>query len=160
MSEFHLWTDGASNGKSGTPGGWAAVLIDTEGGMRIAVTGHEPSTTNNRMELAAVIGGLEALGSQGAKVKIHTDSAYVKNAFTQGWLRGWRENGWISSRGDPVANQDLWERLFELSTMHVFSWVKVRGHQTGNGPTKELNDLVDKLAVQTKKTQTASMEFI
>jgi ribonuclease HI len=112
------------------------------------VSGYEAATTNNRMELLGVIQGLEAL-KRPTQVHIVTDSTYVKNAFTEGWLEGWQRNGWKTSSKEPVKNQDLWLRLCHLQRMHVLTWEWVKGH---SGHT--MNDLCDKLAraaIQEKK---------
>ena len=105
MSEpVELWTDGACSGNPG-PGGWAAIL--RWNGHERELTGGDPQTTNNRMELMSVIEGLEAL-SRPMKVFVHTDSAYIEQAFTQRWLQGWRRNGWLTAAKKPVKNRDLW----------------------------------------------------
>ena len=137
MSAVHLYTDGACSGNPG-PGGWASVLV-ANNQVRM-VSGYEAATTNNRMELLGVIQGLEAL-KRPTQVHIVTDSTYVKNAFTEGWLEGWQRNGWKTSSKEPVKNQDLWLRLCHLQRMHVLTWEWVKGH---SGHT--MNDLCDKLA--------------
>jgi ribonuclease HI len=145
MSAVHLYTDGACSGNPG-PGGWASVLV-ANNQVRM-VSGYEAATTNNRMELLGVIQGLEAL-KRPTQVHIVTDSTYVKNAFTEGWLEGWQRNGWKTSSKEPVKNQDLWLRLCHLQRMHVLTWEWVKGH---SGHT--MNDLCDKLAraaIQEKK---------
>ena len=145
MSAVHLYTDGACSGNPG-PGGWASVLV-ANNQVRM-VSGYEAATTNNRMELLGVIQGLEAL-KRPTQVHVVTDSTYVKNAFTEGWLEGWQRNGWKTSSKEPVKNQDLWLRLCHLQRMHVLTWEWVKGH---SGHT--MNDLCDKLArtaIQEKK---------
>lgn len=146
MRSVDLWTDGANGGRNGTPGGWCAIL--DHGGFQLAISGADPSTSNNRMELMAVIRGLEALGdAHRYTVIIHTDSAYVKNPHTQGWLKRWQRNGWKSHLGDDVANQDLWKMLAVLVEYHQVRWKKVKGH------TKvfSLNTVADRMAVEAKK---------
>lgn len=137
MADVHLYTDGACSGNPG-PGGWACVLI--AGGQARLLSGFDPATTNNRMELMGVINGLEAL-KRPTNVHIVTDSTYVKNAFTEGWLEGWQRNGWRTSSKDPVKNQDLWLRLCHLQRVHRLSWEWVKGH-AGH----QMNELCDSLA--------------
>lgn len=137
MAEVQLYTDGACSGNPG-PGGWGCVLIS--GNQARMMSGFEPATTNNRMELMGVISGLEAL-KRPTSVHIVTDSTYVKNAFTEGWLEGWQRNGWRTSSKEPVKNQDLWLRMCHLQRLHSLSWEWVKGH-AGH----PLNELCDKLA--------------
>ena len=137
MATVQLYTDGACSGNPG-PGGWAAVLV-SQTQVRL-LSGYETATTNNRMELLVVIQGLEAI-KRPTQVHIVTDSTYVKNAFTEGWLEGWQRNGWKTSSREPVKNQDLWLRLCHLQRIHALSWEWVKGH-SGH----EMNELCDKLA--------------
>lgn len=139
MTKVELYTDGACSGNPG-PGGWAAVL--RSGNHTRKLSGFEPHTTNNRMELMGVIEGLLRLTGH-SDVEVVTDSQYVKNAFTEGWLDRWQRSGWKSSTGAPVKNQDLWIRLSELRRMHVLKWTWVRGH-SGH----EMNEMCDQLARQ------------
>lgn len=132
-----VYTDGACTGNPG-PGGWAAIVID--GAEERVVSGAEPSTTNQRMELSAAIGGLSALPGR-RRVRLHSDSAYVVNCFRDRWWERWERNGWIGSDKRPVANRDLWERLLAQARRHDVTWVKVRGHSG-----EPLNDRVDALA--------------
>jgi len=118
-----LVADGSCKGNPG-PGGYGCILR-FEGHERL-LSGGEPQTTNNRMELMAVIKGLECL-TEAVAVEIVTDSKYVVNAFTQGWLSKWAVNGWKTSSG-PVKNRDLWERLVALLAPHRASWRWVKGH--------------------------------
>lgn len=138
MKEVELYTDGACSGNPGI-GGWAAVLIYK--GKQKQLSGGERETTNNRMELTAVIRGLEALKEK-CNVKIYSDSAYVVNAINNGWIINWQLNGWKTSSKDEVLNKDLWEKLLDLLSNHNSTFVKVKGHSTN-----ELNNLCDKLAV-------------
>ncbi|MGE4553914.1 MAG: ribonuclease HI [Desulfovibrionaceae bacterium] len=119
-----LFTDGSCLGNPG-PGGWAAVL--RLGERTKELSGGMAGTTNNRMELMAVIQGLSAL-TRPCPVDIHTDSQYVKNAFTQHWIRNWQRNGWQTAAKKPVKNQDLWQRLIALITPLDVQWHWVRGH--------------------------------
>lgn len=119
-----ITTDGACLGNPG-PGGWAA-LLDYSGKEKM-LSGGEPETTNNRMELMAVIKGLSAL-KEGCTVSIVTDSKYVMDAFEQDWISGWLARGWKTSAKKPVKNQDLWEELIAEVERHRVSWTWVKGH--------------------------------
>lgn len=125
MKEISIYTDGACSGNPG-PGGWAAVLIYQE--VVKEISGGEPETTNQRMELRAAI---EALGSLKfpCKVKLYSDSAYLINAFNQNWIGNWQHNGWLNSQKNPVENQDLWQSLIKLNQIHQIEWFKVPGHR-------------------------------
>jgi ribonuclease HI len=136
--EVELWTDGACSGNPG-PGGWAAILRWR--GHERELSGGEPATTNNRMELMGVIAGLRAL-QRPARVLILTDSAYLERAFTDGWLQRWKRNGWRTTAKKPVANQDLWEALDEATDGHTIRFRRVKGHAG-----VELNERADRLAV-------------
>jgi ribonuclease HI len=143
LKHVTIYTDGACSGNPG-PGGWAAVLRyeDGRGGIRERVlTGHAAETTNNRMELTAIVEALAAL-TEPVAASVHTDSAYVASAFNEGWLAGWRRRGWTTADRKPVKNRDLWERLLPLTARHAVRFVKVRGHADD-----ALNNRVDRLAV-------------
>ncbi len=133
-----VYTDGACSGNPG-PGGWAALL--RHGDNERVLTGAETHTTNNRMEMMACLEALRAM-KRPMRVKIHTDSAYVQRAFTQGWLKNWQKNGWKTASKKPVENQDIWEQLVEATQPHQVEWIKVKGH-AGNPD----NERVDGLAV-------------
>lgn len=120
-----IYTDGACSGNPG-PGGWAAVLLYQDKVKEIS--GAESNTTNQRMELMAVISALRALKVRGWRVKVHTDSAYIANAFSLGWLDRWAKNGWKTKDGKPVANQDLWQELAVLCQKNKVEIIKVKGH--------------------------------
>lgn len=122
----HIYSDGGSSPNPG-PGGWAAVLISPAHDKRKEISGAEPDTTNNRMELRAAIEALKSL-KQPSQVRMHTDSQYLQKAFTDGWLAKWQRNGWKTSNKKPVANDDLWRELIELSKVHQIEWTWVRGH--------------------------------
>lgn len=132
-----LYTDGACSGNPG-PGGWGCILI--YGDYKRKLSGYENNTTNNRMELMAVIKGLECLVRPVA-LTIITDSQYVKNAFTAGWLQNWKRNNWKTSTKEDVKNKDLWLELSLLVEKHVVTWQWVKGH-SGN----VYNDICDKIA--------------
>lgn len=137
MKNIVLYTDGACSGNPGK-GGWASILIYA--GHEKVLSGGEFETTNNRMELLAVIKGLEAL-KESCKVEVFSDSAYVVNAFLQGWVDSWTVNNWKTSSKKAVLNVDLWQRLLTLLQKHEVSWNKVKGHADN-----ELNNRCDKLA--------------
>ena len=123
MTDVDIFTDGACSGNPG-PGGWGAIL--RTGDHEKELSGGERATTNNRMELTAVIRGLEAL-KRPSSVTIHTDSRYVMDGTTQ-WMKRWKQNGWKTSDKKPVKNEDLWRELDELCARHTISWRWVRGH--------------------------------
>ncbi len=128
-----IFTDGACRGNPG-PGGWGAVLRYR--GKERQLHGGEAHTTNNRMELLAVIEALRAL-TRTAAVCVTTDSQYVKNGITQ-WIHGWKRNGWKTANKKPVKNEDLWRALDELVAQHDVEWVWVKGHS--GHPENELAD--------------------
>lgn len=137
MKTVQIYTDGACSGNPG-PGGWGAVLIYKEN--KKEMSGYDPETTNNRMELLAAIKALEAL-KEPCRVDLYTDSAYLCNGFSKGWIYNWNRNGWITSQKKPVENRALWERLLTLSRKHEINWNKVKGHADN-----ELNNTCDELA--------------
>lgn len=136
MTVIEIWTDGACKGNPG-PGGWGAWL--KSGPHERELWGGEPLTTNNRMELMAVIEALSAL-KQPSRVTLHTDSAYVKNGITT-WIHGWKAKGWVTADRKPVKNQDLWQRLDALREQHRMDWRWVKGHAGDPG-----NERADELA--------------
>ena len=143
---MELWTDGACSGNPG-PGGWAALL--RMGKHERVLSGGEPVTTNNRMELTSVVEGLKAL-SRPCLVRVHLDSSYVKNAFTNGWLARWQRNGWTTAEKRPVKNRELWQALLAETSRHSIEWVKVAGHAG-----VKLNERVDRLACAERDRQAA-----
>ncbi len=118
-----IWTDGGCKPNPG-PGGWGAILRFRDAERELS--GAEPATTNNRMELTAAAAALEAL-SRPCKVALHTDSEYVRNGITR-WREGWVRRNWRTAGGDPVANMDLWRRLLAAAAPHDIEWKWVRGH--------------------------------
>jgi ribonuclease HI len=119
-----IYTDGACSGNPG-PGGWGAILMYGE--HKRELSGYEAQTTNNRMEILAAIAALRALTAP-CRVQLHSDSAYLVNAFRQNWLGNWQRNGWVNSKKDPVENQDLWRELLAVARPHQVEWIKVKGH--------------------------------
>ena len=137
MKKITLYTDGACSGNPGK-GGWGAVLIYKE--YQKEFSGFEEETTNNKMELTAVIEGLKRLKEQ-CIVDIYTDSAYVCNAFQENWIETWKNNGFKNSNKKEISNIELWKELLELCNIHKTTFHKVRGHADN-----KLNNLCDKLA--------------
>lgn len=142
MKEVILYTDGACSGNPG-PGGWGALLIWN--GTEKELSGGEPDTTNNRMEMRAIIEGFRAL-KEACHVKVHSDSALIINAFKQNWIGNWKRRGWKKSNKKPVENQDLWKEMLKVMSPHSVEWIKVKGHSTN-----ELNNRVDRIAVAASK---------
>ncbi len=138
MSEVVIYTDGACSGNPG-PGGWAAVIL--EGAARRELTGSDPKTTNQRMELLAAIRSLQALGEEPRRVTLYSDSAYLVNCFRDRWYDRWEQNGWVNAKKQPVQNRDLWEELLRLARRHRITFRKIKGH-AGD----ELNNRADALA--------------
>lgn len=137
MKKVIIYTDGACSGNPGK-GGWAAILVYGEHIKEIS--GYDENTTNNKMELTAVIEGLKCL-KEPCRVEIYSDSSYVINAFKNGWVFNWSANNWIKSNKQKVKNQDLWTELLELNNIHKIDWIKVKGHSDN-----ELNCKCDALA--------------
>ena len=137
MEEVIIYTDGACSGNPG-PGGWGSILMYKENKKEIS--GGKEDTTNNVMELTAVIEGLRLLKFP-CKVKIYSDSAYVVNAFTQKWIYGWLKNDWKNSSKEPVKNKELWQELYNLTKVHNVEFIKVKGHADN-----EYNNRCDELA--------------
>lgn len=131
-----IFTDGSCKGNPG-PGGWAALLKFK--GHQKELSGAEPHTTNNRMEMTAAIMALEAL-KRPCRVRLMTDSEYLKKGITE-WLQNWKKRNWLTSNKTPVKNEDLWRRLDQAANRHEVTWEWVKGH---NGHLE--NELVDQLA--------------
>lgn len=128
MPNLFAYTDGACSGNPG-PGGWGVLLRATEGDTIVKereLSGGEPETTNNRMELLAAINALEVLAKP-SQITVVTDSAYVKNGVT-GWIHGWKRNGWKTAAKKPVKNVELWQRLDSAQSRHNVTWEWVKGH--------------------------------
>ncbi len=137
MKQIELYTDGACSVNLQI-GGWGCVLIYRN--LRKELSGGETNTTNNRMELMAVIKGLEAL-KEPCKVNIYSDSAYVVNAFNNNWITSWQLAGWKTASKDEVKNIDLWKKILDLGKYHKIEFIKVKGHSDN-----ELNNRCDYLA--------------
>ena len=133
---IEIYTDGACSGNPG-PGGWGVLIIDAAGETELF--GGERDTTNNRMEMMAVVEALQATACAPA-IKIYTDSQYVKNGITT-WIHGWKRNGWKTAAKKPVKNEDLWRELDDEVARHKVNWHWVKGH-SGNPD----NELADELA--------------
>ena len=136
MKQVEIFTDGACKGNPG-PGGWGVLL--RKGKHEKEMSGGEPATTNNRMEMRAVIEGLNAL-IEPCEVQLYTDSKYVVDGITK-WVHGWKKRGWVSASKKPVRNEDLWHDLIAAELRHKVTWHWVRGH---NGHVE--NERVDRLA--------------
>lgn len=142
MKKVTIYTDGACSGNPGI-GGWGTILI-YNGHERI-LSGYNKDTTNNRMELFAVIQGLSAL-KEPCEVEVYSDSAYVCNAFIEGWTKRWEKNNWKTSNKSDVKNDDLWKMLLMLMSAHKVKYIKVKGHADN-----EYNNRCDKLATDAIK---------
>ena len=139
--QVEIWTDGGCRPNPG-PGGWAAILRFR--GVEKELSGRDPATTNNRMELTAAAAALEAL-KRPSKVVVHTDSEYVKNGITR-WMTAWVRKNWRGAGGDPVKNMDLWQRLLAAEKPHDVEWKWVRGH---GGDV--MNERADQLATAARE---------
>jgi len=137
MDKVVIYTDGACSGNPG-PGGWGSILMYKD--IKKEISGGQPDTTNNIMELTAVIEGLKLLKHE-CEVEIYSDSAYVVNAFNNKWIYGWMKNNWKTSSKEPVKNKELWEELFSLTKIHTIKFIKVKGHSDN-----EFNNRCDELA--------------
>ena len=138
MNAVTIYTDGACSGNPG-PGGWGAVLL--YGSHRKEISGGAPATTNNRMELTAVIEALKLL-KEPCQVALYSDSKYVIDALEKGWAWGWKRRGWVKSDKKPALNPDLWEELLRLTQTHKLEYHWVKGHASN-----PLNNRCDELAV-------------
>lgn len=137
MEKVIIYTDGACSGNPG-PGGWGTILMC--GDVKKEISGGKKDTTNNVMEVTAVIEGLKLL-KYPCEVTIYSDSAYVVNCFAQGWIYNWQRNGWRTASKDPVKNKELWEELYGLTKIHEVEFKKVKGHSDN-----EYNNRCDELA--------------
>ena len=132
-----IYTDGACSGNPG-PGGWGAILMYGE--VKKEISGALKDTTNNIMEITAVLEALKLLKEE-CEVEVYSDSAYVVNAFNQGWIYNWMKNGWKTSGKEPVKNKELWQELYALTKKHKVEFIKVKGHADN-----EFNNRCDEIA--------------
>ena len=137
MEKVVIYTDGACSGNPG-PGGWGAVLLYKEN--RKEISGGKKDTTNNIMEITAVIEGLKLLKYE-CEVEVYSDSAYVVNAFNNHWIEGWIKKNWVNSNKEPVKNKELWQELYSLTKTHKVKFIKVKGHSDN-----KYNNRCDELA--------------
>ena len=137
MEKLIIYTDGACSGNPG-PGGWGSILMYKENKKEIS--GGNPNTTNNIMEITAVIEALKLLKHE-CEVQVYSDSAYVVNAFNQGWIYNWKKNNWKTASKEPVKNKELWEELYGFTKMHKIEFIKVKGHSDN-----QFNNRCDELA--------------
>lgn len=137
MEKVIMYTDGACSGNPG-PGGWGSILMYKD--TKKEISGYKANTTNNVMEITAVIEGLKLL-KYSCEVEIYSDSAYVVNAFNNKWIEGWQKHNWVNSNKEPVKNRELWEQLIELVNKHQVKFIKVKGHSDN-----EYNNRCDELA--------------
>ena len=138
MKEVIIYTDGACSGNPG-PGGWGAVL--RYGSAEKEMSGGKPLSTNNEMELTAVVEALSALKER-CKVKLYSDSSYVVNAINQRWIVNWSKDGWKNSKKETLPNLELWKQLYSMLEEHEIQFIWVRGHADN-----EYNERCDRLAV-------------
>ncbi|MBI4997351.1 MAG: ribonuclease HI [Rhodocyclales bacterium] len=139
-----IYTDGACSGNPG-PGGWGAIL--RLNGHEKELFGYDPATTNNRMEMTAVIEALRSL-KRTAAVRVHTDSQYVQKGMTE-WIHGWKRRGWKTAGKDPVKNEDLWRTLDTLAAAHQVEWLWVKGH--AGHPENERADELARRGIELKR---------
>lgn len=132
-----IYTDGACSGNPG-PGGWGAILMYK--GAKKEISGGMKKTTNNIMEITAVVEALKCLKVE-SDVQVYSDSAYTVNAFNQGWIYNWMKNGWKTSGKEPVKNKELWQELYALTKKHKVEFIKVKGHADN-----EFNNRCDEMA--------------
>ena len=132
-----IYTDGACSGNPG-PGGWGAILMYK--GAKKEISGGMKDTTNNIMEITAVLEALKCLKKE-SEVQVYSDSAYTVNAFNQGWIYNWMKNGWRTANKEPVKNKELWQELYTLTKKHKVEFIKVKGHADN-----EFNNRCDEMA--------------
>ena len=149
QEEVDIYTDGACSGNPG-PGGWGAIL--RSGTHEKEIWGGEPATTNNRMELLAVIRALNTL-KRSVNVRVHTDSQYVQKGISE-WIHGWKARGWKTAAKEPVKNADLWRALDEARERHQVKWLWVRGH-SGHAENERADELARRGVDAVRKTGAA-----
>ena len=137
MEQITIYTDGACSGNPG-PGGWGAILMYR--GAKKEISGGMKNTTNNIMEITAVVEALKCLKVE-SDVQVYSDSAYTVNAFKQGWIYNWVKKGWKTSGKEPVKNKEIWQELYDLTKIHKVNFIKVKGHSDN-----KYNNRCDELA--------------
>ena len=137
MEKVIIYTDGACSGNPG-PGGWGAILMYKD--MKKEISGGKKDTTNNIMELTAALEGLKLLKFP-CEVDLYSDSAYLVNGFSQGWIYNWQKNNWKTSSKEPVKNKEIWQEIYRLTNIHKVKFIKVKGHSDN-----EFNNRCDELA--------------
>ncbi len=137
MEKVIIYTDGACSGNPG-PGGWGAILMYKD--TKKEISGGKKDTTNNVMELTAALEGLKMLKFP-CEVDLYSDSAYLVNGFSQGWIYNWQKNNWQTSNKEPVKNKEIWQEIYNLTQMHKVKFIKVKGHADN-----EFNNRCDELA--------------
>lgn len=145
LKRVTVYADGSSDGKSNGRGGWGAVLIGQH--KKLMISGYSPCATNNTMELSALLFALRSL-KEPCEVEAVLDSQYVINGFAKGWVKNWKENGWVSSSGEPVKNKNLWIELDLEVARHKMIWRWVKGHSG-----ERYNEEADKLAREAKQNK-------
>ena len=137
MEKVIIYTDGACSGNPG-PGGWGAILMYN--GNKKEISGAKNNTTNNVMELTAALEGLKML-KYPCEVELYSDSAYLVNGFSQGWIYNWKKNNWKTASKEPVKNKEIWEEIYNLTQIHKVKFIKVKGHADN-----EFNNRCDEMA--------------
>lgn len=145
MDKVTIYTDGACSGNPG-PGGWGAILMYGENKKEIS--GGKKETTNNVMELTAALQALKQL-KYPCEVELYSDSAYLVNGFSNGWIYNWKKNNWKTANKEPVKNQEIWEELYNMTQIHKITFIKVKGHSDN-----KYNNRCDELAREAIKQQT------
>ena len=143
MDKVVIYTDGACSGNPG-PGGWGAILMYN--GNKKEISGAKNNTTNNVMELTAALEGLKMLKFP-CEVELYSDSAYLVNGFSQGWIYNWKKNNWKTASKEPVKNKEIWEEIYNLTQIHKVKFIKVKGHADN-----EFNNRCDEMARNAIKT--------
>ena len=143
MEKVIIYTDGACSGNPG-PGGWGAILMYN--GNKKEISGAKNNTTNNVMELTAALEGLKILKFP-CEVELYSDSAYLVNGFSQGWIYNWKKNNWKTASKEPVKNKEIWEEIYNLTQIHKVKFIKVKGHADN-----EFNNRCDEMARNAIKT--------
>lgn len=156
MNHFTIYTDGSckGNGTKATIGGWAYIILDEEENLYAYDSKGLPNTTNNRMELTAIIEALKYIHMNNIEpiiCDIYTDSAYIHNCYAKKWYKNWQRNGWINSSKVPVKNKDLWKKLIPFFDNPNFHFNKVKGHSHNENIHQKWNNIVDKMAVKATK---------